>query len=341
MKICICGGGNLGHVTAGFFAAQEDLQVSLLTTKPERWSQYLEVVDINGKTFKGKLERISSDPKEVIPGADIVLVCLPGFAIHDELCSIAPYLDNKTWVGTVVSSTGFFFEAMELLPKNQPLFGFQRVPFISRIINYGHVAELKGYKDSLSVAVEQTNGKDAIRATLEKLFMTPTKLLDSYYEVSLSNSNPLLHTARLYTMWKDWKPGMSYDRNPEFYCDWTIEAAELLISMDKEFQSLLKKIGLKEGAIPPVLQYYESTDAESLTNKLHSIPAFKGIFSPMVMNQFGNYEPDFSSRYFTEDFPYGMRFIVETADKCNHTVPTILKVYKWGISKIKVYNERN
>ncbi len=335
MKICICGGGNLGHVTAGFFAAQEDLQVSLLTTKPERWSQYLEVVDINGKTFKGKLERISSDPKEVIPGADIVLVCLPGFAIHDELCSIAPYLDNKTWVGTVVSSTGFFFEAMELLPKNQPLFGFQRVPFISRIINYGHVAELKGYKESLSVAVEQTNGKDAIRATLEKLFMTPTKLLDSYYEVSLSNSNPLLHTARLYTMWKDWKPGMSYDRNPEFYCDWTIEAAELLISMDKEFQSLLKKIGLKEGAIPPVLQYYESTDAESLTNKLHSIPAFKGIFSPMVMNQFGNYEPDFSSRYFTEDFPYGMRFIVETADKCNHTVPTILKVYKWGISKIK------
>ena len=70
MKICICGGGNLGHVAAGFFAAQEDLQVFLLTTKPERWSQYLEVVDVNGKTFKGKLERISSDPKEVIPGAD-------------------------------------------------------------------------------------------------------------------------------------------------------------------------------------------------------------------------------------------------------------------------------
>ena len=147
MKICICGGGNLGHVTAGFFAAQDDLQVSLLTTKPERWSQYLEVVDVNGKTFKGKLERISSNPKDVIPGAHIVLVCLPGFAIHEELCNIAPYLDNKTWVGTVVSSTGFFFEAMNVLPKNQPLFGFQRVPFISRVINYGHVAELKGYKE--------------------------------------------------------------------------------------------------------------------------------------------------------------------------------------------------
>lgn len=333
MKICICGGGNLGHVTAGFFAAQEDLQVSLLTTKPELWSQHLEVVDGNGKTYKGKLEKISSNPKEVIPGTDIILICLPGFAIHTVLYSIAPWLGKKSWVGTVVSSTGFFFEAMKVLPQTQPLFGFQRVPFISRIINYGHVAELKGYKDSLSVAVEQTEDKEHIRATLEKLFNTPTKLLDSYYEVSLSNSNPLLHTSRLYTMWKDWVPGMSYDENPEFYCDWTVEAAELLIKMDEEFQALLKKIGLKEGAIPPVLQYYECTDAESLTRKLNSIPAFKGILSPMIVNRYGKYEPDFSSRYFTEDFPYGMRYIVETGDLAGVEMPTINEVYKWGMSK--------
>lgn len=334
MKICICGGGNLGHVTAGFFASQDDLQVSLLTTKPERWSRYLEVVDVNGKTYKGKLERVSSEPKDVISEADIVLICLPGFAIHEVLCNIKPWLNIKSWVGTVVSSTGFFFEAMKVLPQIQPLFGFQRVPFISRIINYGHVAELKGYKESLSVAVEQTDNKEEVRATLEKIFMTPVKLLDSYYEVSLSNSNPLLHTARLYTMWKDWEPGVSYDNNPEFYCDWTIQASELLIAMDKEFQTLLKKIGLKEGAIPPVLQYYDSTDARTLTNKLHSIPAFKGILSPMVVNKFGRYEPDFSSRYFTEDFPYGMRFIVETARKNNVEIPTIVEIYKWGFNKL-------
>ena len=334
MKICICGGGNLGHVTAGYFAAQDNLQVSLLTTKPERWSQYLEVIDGNGKTYRGKLERVSSDPNQVVPEADIVLVCLPGFAIHDVLCCIAPCLDEKTWVGTVVSSTGFFFKAMKVLPKNQPLFGFQRVLFISRVINYGHVAELKGNKESLSVAVEQTEKKEEVRAVLEKLFMTPTKLLDSYYEVSLSNSNPLLHTARLYTMWKDWKPEVSYEKNPEFYCDWNIEAAELLIDMDDEFQALLKKIGLKNGTIPTVLDYYESKDAASLTRKLHSITAFKGILSPMEINQFGKYEPDFSSRYFTEDFPYGMRFIVETSMKYDIELPRIQRVYQWGMSKI-------
>lgn len=334
MNITICGGGNLGHVVAGFFAAQKELNVSLLTTKPELWSQYLEVFDFKGKSYKGKLERISSDPKVVIPDADIVLVCLPGFAIYNVLCSIEPWLDKKTWVGTVVSSTGFFFEAMKVLRKNQPLFGFQRVPFISRIINYGHVAELKGYKESLRVAVEQAYNKEEIRATLERLFKTPTQLLDSYYEVSLSNSNPLLHTARLYTMWKDWEPGIVYNNNPDFYSDWTVEAAELLIAMDEEFQSLLKKIGLKENAIPTVLKYYESTDANSLTNKLHSIPAFKGLPSPMKLNKYGKYEPDFTSRYFTEDFPYGMRFIVETAQKYNMHLSLIEHVYDWGIRKI-------
>lgn len=340
MNITICGGGNLGHVTAGFLASKDGLCVSLLTTKPELWSQSIEIIDINGNTFQGRLDRISSSPKDVIPNADIVLLCLPGFAIHDVLCSIAPWLAKTAWVGTVVSSTGFFFEAMNVLPQNQPLFGFQRVPFISRIINYGHLAELKGYKGSLSVAVEQTDKKEEIRGELEHLFNTPTKLLDSYFEVSLSNSNPLLHTARLYAMWKDWEPGIAYDRNPEFYSDWTIEAAELLIAMDNEFQSLLKKIGLKEGVIPRVLDYYESTDAISLTRKFQSIPAFKGILSPMIVNKLGKYEPDFSSRYFTEDFPYGMRFIVETAKQYGVNLPITGKVYEWGIGRLSAIDCR-
>ena len=109
MRICICGGGNLGHVCAGFLANRGH-QVSILTTKPERWSQTIGVVAPDG-SFKGKLAQVSSRPEEVIPQAEIVLVCLPGFAIHDELTKIKPYLPKNCLVGTVVSSTGFFFEA--------------------------------------------------------------------------------------------------------------------------------------------------------------------------------------------------------------------------------------
>ena len=332
MKICICGGGNLGHVCAGFLANRGH-QVSILTTKPEQWNSEIEIVSPDG-IFTGKISLISSRPEEVIPQAEIVLICLPGYAIHDELLEIKSYLSKGAIVGSVVSSTGFFFEALKVLPPDIPLFGFQRVPFISRIIDYGKKAELKGYKETLHVAIENTLEKEPIRAELEELFEKPVSIADSYYEVSLSNSNPLLHPARLYTMWKDWQIGIVYPRNPQFYAEWTVEASALLIQMDDEFQQLLKALGLKSGCIPTILDYYESTDAISLTQKLHDIRAFQGIMSPMKEVE-GGWIPDFSSRYFTEDFPYGMRFIVETAHKQGVPIPTIEKIYQWGLSKTR------
>lgn len=327
MKICICGGGNLGHVCAGFLANRGH-QVSILTTKPEHWNYKIEIVAPDG-IFTGKPYRISSEPEEVIPQAEMVLVCLPGYAIHDELVKINTYLSRNCKVGTVVSSTGFFFEAFKVIPSNIPLFGFQRVPFISRIIEYGKKAELKGYKETLHVAIENTLEKEPMRKELEKLFEKSVSLADNFYEVSLSNSNPLLHPARLFTLWKDWQPGIVYPRNPQFYAEWTLEASTLLIKMDDEFQQLLKALGLKPGCIPTILDYYESTDAVSLTQKLHDIKAFRGILSPMKEVKDG-WIPDFSSRYFTEDFPYGMRFIVDIAHEKNIEIPKIEEIYQWG-----------
>ena len=322
----------MGHVCAGFLANRGH-QVSILTTKPELWSQTIEIVAPEG-AFEGQLSQVTSNAADAIPQAEIVLICLPGFAIHDELIKIRPYLSNTCKVGTVVSSSGFFFEAFEVLPADIPVFGFQRVPFISRTIEYGRKAELKGYKESLHVAIEHTDAKENLRIELERLFEKPVTLADNFYEVSLSNSNPLLHPSRLYTMWKDWQPGIVYPRNPQFYAEWTLEASALLIQMDKEFQNLLKNLGLKPGSIPAVLDYYESADAESLTTKLQTIKAFQGILSPMKEVS-GGFIPDFTSRYFTEDFPYGMRFIVETAHQRNVSIPTIDQVYQWGQTKVK------
>lgn len=331
MRITICGGGNLGHVCAGFLSAQNGNQVSLLTRKPDLWSNHIKIIDCRGHVFHGKLAHISDCADEVIPNAELVLICLPGFAIEDELKRIAPYLSQSCLVGSVVSSSGFFFAAFKELSACQPLFGFQRVPFISRITKYGQSAELKGYKDLLSVAIEHATDRETVREILERLFLTPVKLLSSHYEASLSNSNPLLHTSRLYTLWHNWEPGVSYKRNPGFYTEWTKDASELYIAMDKEFQQLLNKLGLAEGCISSVLEYYECSDADALTKKIRSIPAFQGILSPMVSDKSGMYVPDFTSRYFTEDFPYGLRFIVERGEALNVDMPKSKNVYLWGL----------
>lgn len=336
INICICGGGSLGHTIAGFVASQKDYNVSVLTRSPHRWSKSIEITDLNNKHFIGELSCVTDNPSLVVSNADIVLLCLPGPAIKDVLKKIRPYLNNNTFVGTVVSSTGFFFMATQLLPCDIPIFGFQRVPFIARVKEYGKSANLLGYKPSLSVATEHSSydKKRELTLLLERIFNVPIKLLSSHYEVSLTNSNPLLHTSRIYTLWKDWKPGIKYDQCPLFYADWTIEAAHYYINMDREFQALLKLLPVTQGAIPNVLDYYESHDEKSLCDKLASIPAFKSIMAPMIGNDDDGYVPDFNSRYFTEDFPYGLYSIVKVAKDINFSTPVIDEVYQWGMDVI-------
>ena len=333
MKVCICGGGNLGHVVAGFLAAHGDCEVSLLTRHPERWQQQLEITTPEGEVLKGELKAISADPIQVVSPADIVLLCLPGFSIREVLQQIAPALTARTAVGSVVCSTGFFFEAFKILSDQTPLFGFQRVPFISRLKEYGRSADLLGYKPNLSMAIEQTNEKETLRTTIEQLFKVPVQLLASYYEVSLTNSNPLLHPARLYSLWKDWHEGIVYPEESLFYEQWTIEAANYLMKMDEEFQQLLNVLPVTKGSIPTILDYYESKDAPSLTHKLQSIQAFKGIKSPLKQVE-GGFVPDFSSRYFTEDFPYGLQIVQQQARQHGISTPVIDEILRWGLTKL-------
>lgn len=331
MKICICGGGGLGTVCAGIFASQGH-DVNILSGHPGRWSNKISVFDPKGKEYIGRINLITDIPEKAVFDTDIVILCVPGYMIEKTLKDISPFLKRGIAIGSVVSSTGFFFIAHEVLGGRYELFGFQRVPFISRVREYGAVGDLLGYKDSLNVAIENSDNSERLREAFEMLFMTPVRLLGNFYEASLTNSNPILHTGRLYSMWKDYA-GEVFDKPGLFYADWTDEASETLIAMDNEFMCLVKTLGIKESVIPSLLTYYESTDSVSLTKKIRSIPAFKTIASPMI--KVGNgWIPDFQSRYFTEDFPFGLRFIKELAKAYHIPTPHIDEVFEWGISKI-------
>lgn len=330
MKITIAGGGGLGHVCAAVASTHDDIEISMLTGRPSQWSNSISATDPDGKVYHGRLTHISSDPTDIVPNADIVLLCLPGYLIEKELLSIKPFLGSNTAVGSIVASTGFFFQAHKILPTGTTLFGFQRVPFISRVAEYGHSALLLGYKDSLSVAIENSTDSEALRSALEHTFDTPVKLLDNFYEAALTNSNPILHTARLYTMWHNWD-GTPFNHQTLFYYEWDEASAQALIDMDSEFMAVLDRLPVRPGAIPPLLEYYESSDAASLAAKIRSIPAFKPITAPMTQTD-GGWIPDYTSRYFTEDFPFGLRYIKEIAVEHNVATPVIDRVLAWGLS---------
>lgn len=330
-KICICGGGSLGLVCAGVFL-DKGYEVDLLSGHPDDWSHNIKVVDYEGRTYSGRLGTISHNAEKVIPNADLILLTLPGFLIEQTLEEIKPYLNKNSIIGSIVSSTGFFFMAHKVLDESNTIFGFQRVPYIARHKKYGHIGELLGYKPTLNLSIENSAHPEDLKKELEELFDTPINLLNNSYEASLSNSNPILHTGRLYSLWRNYN-GEIFKYAPLFYADWTDEASNYLIEMDMEFQNLLDKLKIPKGVIPPLLEYYESHDAGSLTQKIRSIKAFSSIKSPMIEVE-GGWIPDFKSRYFTEDFPFGLRFIKELAQQNNVAAPVIDKIYNWGIGKI-------
>ena len=329
-RICICGGGSLGHVTAGYIAGKKSVPVDILTRNPGRWSPQLTINTPEGDDFTACISRISDDAA-IVSDADIVLLCLPGYAIKGELQRIAPHIKPGTFVGSIFSSTGFFFEALEILPTDVPLWGFQRVPFIARTQEYGHIANILGYKPSYNIAAVRCNDEEReyFRKTVEYLFDAPTRMLNSHYEASFTNSNPILHPSRLYTLFADWNEDVFYSRQFLFYEEWNDAASQLLIELDKEFFSILAKLPVASDYLPTILDYYESSDAQSLTRKISSIEGFKGIKTPMIETEKG-WQPDLSSRYFQEDFLCGLRYIYETAHKLGISTPTIDRVYTWG-----------
>ncbi len=331
-KICICGGGNLGHVTAGHLASREDLDIRLLTRHPDRFHDKTLLIETpSGTDEEGPLNMVTDSPAEAVADADIVLLCLPGFAIAQELSKIAPYLQGRTSVGSIFCSSGFFPMAEKLLPQGSRLFGFQRVPYIARIQEYGRRAHLMGFRPECHIATLGIEDRDGFRSLVEDIFGVHINLLDSHLEATLTNSNPLLHPSRMYALFHDHE---SYDCLPMFYEDWDNLSSETYMACDTEFQKVRKALGIPQEAIPTALEHYESHDAESMTRKITSIPSLKGIPVPMLKAQDGKFIPDYSNRYFTEDIPFGMLITKSYAIRLGIDTPAIDNIILWAQEKM-------
>lgn len=324
--ICICGGGSLGHTIAAS-ASSRGYRINLLTGHPDKWSDHLEVTDCRGQVIHGTIDRASNRPEEVIPQSDVILLCVPGYQIEPILRQIAPHVDKRQEIGTVVSSSGFFWMARHLLGEGNRLFGFQRVPFISRVTRYGQAADLKGYKASLKIGGNRHSDLQALAALFTDALATPTFPLGHYLEAALTNSNPILHPSRIYGMLSPIE-GDHYEREYLFYEEWDDFSSRVLIRCDEEFQAMLRALPIRHEEIPSLLTYYESTDEASLTRKIRSIEAFKGIKMCMSPNH-GGYVIDYTNRYFTEDIPYGLLIIKSLGCLLGQETPMIDKVIRW------------
>ena len=92
--VTIVGGGASAHVLVPFLSGA-GYEVRLLTRRPQDWSADIGLRLLSAdtevlRTFHGSLTRVSSDPAEVVPQSDFVVLCMPVHTYRLALDALAP-----------------------------------------------------------------------------------------------------------------------------------------------------------------------------------------------------------------------------------------------------------
>lgn len=323
MTVTVVGSGNIAHALISCLRIRDNDTINVLTSQSDyAWKGIKAHIDDISK--EGFINVISNDPQKIIPQSDIILFTVPAFVRKAILKKINPYIADSTLIGSFPGVGGFDEEIKEIISnKNINVFSSQRVPYIARIKEKGE-SVLVTLKDEIHIAVAKE--QEAVKMQLEQLLGMDVILLDSFLEVSLSNSNPILHSARLYRLLLEQR---IFDKAIYFYREWDDESSKILLEMDREFMKIVDALDLLH--IKSLEEHYEVEGIKEMSEKIQSIDAFKDILTPMIKDN-NQFKIDVKSRYFTEDIGVGLKYIQKYAKKLNIDIPMIDKVYSYLFS---------
>ena len=334
-NITILGGGNMGSVLSVKFSQKHS--VTLFLNAPfEKVNDYrndMLVFNTDTNTYvKGKIRLITENLEEAIKDAEWIFITYPSFLFYSVSKELIPLLHREQHLVGVPGSGGFELFFKEALKKGVTITGLQRVHSVARIITKGKEVRESGVRTGIRCASVPISFNKEASEFISNCYSMPVEQLDNYLNVTLLNSNPILHTSRLYSIFKDYESKKEYDKLPLFYEEWSIDSSELLIKMDNELFSMidfLKNNGIVVNQITTLLEHYESGNAQEMTRKLNNINSLKGLATPSKINNNGKYVPDLSSRYFTADFPYGLDILLSFSNILKVPCPNMQTVSDW------------
>ena len=334
MKIGIIGGGNLGSVLAvNFSIRNEVILYTNLVNQVGLYKNDMQVFCEDTNSYKtGKDIKYTTSLEELVNNSSYIFITFPSFLFESLAKELIPLLNKNHHLVFIPGSGGAELFFKDAIAKGTTITGLQRVHAIARIIEFGKLVKESGIKPSLRIASIPSSYNEIAAKDLHDLYNIPVETLDNYLNITFVNSNPILHTSRLFTIFKEYPTVAKYKSLPLFYEQWDDDSSSMLIKMDDELFLIidaLKDKGLTVSEIKPLLEYYDSFDASSLTRKLTSIVAFKGIGTPSVKNDDGTYSPDLASRYFTADFPYGLDILLSFGKVMGLELPNMKKVSSW------------
>lgn len=302
MNLVIVGWGNLSHAIA-VYASHYEESVTVLSQSSRATTSVLSAKIFDGTMKTSKPIAVTQNVQEALKKGDVVLFTLPSHLMSQKIKEIAPFLTQNHIVGSVVGFGGFAWMIRSAAVHVKGIFVLQRSPYICRVIEKGESIDILGFKKELFLCLKQGSSEIDVGMLQKKLanwFQSKISFVQSLLEVTISNSNPILHTCRLYSLSKD----LSLNSETLFYADWDNTAAEMLIACDEEIQKITTQLPQEFPMYRSIEDYYEVSGPDALRKKIRSIEAFQKIKCPLV-HIHGKNRLDISSRFFQEDVPLG------------------------------------
>lgn len=367
-QLVICGGGSSTHTLISFLK-DSIFEVSVYTSRPEQWSHTIDLEwhDPSGKVlgrYSGDVKRVSSNPQELFPEADYIVFCMPVHKYRVALHDIAPYLNKEKTVmlGTVYGQGGWNWMVDEIKKEynlsNIVTFAFGLIPWICRIIKYGHVGVTYGCKAVNYAAVYPVEYfKQIDEELLEQIcykWFGKGKVMqsDNFLSLTLSVDNQIIHTSRCLGLYKvhgrTWKTKESV---PWFYKDYDDVSAKLLADLDADYTKIREAIMRlhPEKDYRYMLDYlalerfsYQSQNTDVKESFVTS-QTLVSIGTPVVQNAQGTWEVDRNHRFFLDDIYYGNCIAKWMAEQLHISTPTIDEILQWAqiVREEKIVDSNN
>ena len=218
MNVTIVGGGNVGTQFA-VHCSEKGNHVTLFTSKPERFSKVLHIVDAQGTLLRKGYVSATNKSAEAFSTAELIFITTPSFMADEVAGKILPHVREGTFIGFVPGTGGYECAFRAALKKGCILFGLQRVPSVARLRKYGDTVCAVGYREKLHLAAIPSAYTARCCELVSEMLNMPCEGLGNYLNVTLTPSNPILHTSRLYSLFQDYAAGKTYRSVPLFYED--------------------------------------------------------------------------------------------------------------------------
>lgn len=309
LRIAVLGGGNGAFITAadlklkGYWVALCELPNLEKNIEGILKERTIELQIVGNPGLKGgvaHLDRVTTDMKEALSGAEVVLMVLPAFAQRPFAEACAPYLEDGQVVVLMPGNFGGAIEFSNILSQKgkgqKVMIAEMECMIYSGFKSAPTVAWVSGYKKGLRLAAFPGKETKAVMKRMLQIY-PDLRSARNVLETGLRNINTVVHApivihnagwiertkGKFLFYWDGCTPGVAY----------TAEA------VDRERIALGRSFGLELTPMLDVsLEWYghEGAKGNSLYEVLSTNPAYVKDDAP----------PSLNHRFLLEDIPYGM-----------------------------------